>query len=238
MKRVITAEDFQALVPVLQSEYKKEGEGYILDLTDYEDPVKLKSAKDHEKLARKTAEDAARKLQEQLDALTEERDAMLAGSIPKKDAEKLETSYKDKLQKQKDLLEGQINAAHTALQKHLVDNVAIQMAAELTESPAVILPHLKGRLKAEKNEAGEFVTKVLDKDGKPSALTIEELKEEFIVHPDFKSIITATKASGGGAGGGKGGGGANSGKVDWNAPAKGIANNLRGRLLTPPGSAS
>ena len=229
MKRTVTAEEFSKLIPQLQAEYKKEGETYTLDLTDYEDPVKLKSAKDHEKEQRKLAEQKARELQTQLETLTEERDNMLKGSIPKADAEKLEKSYKDKMDKLKADLEGQLTAANGSLQTLLVDNVAQSLASEISTAPAVLMPHIKGRLKAEKGADGKFVTKVLDKDGAPSALSVEDLKQEFILHPDFKAIITGSKASGGGAGGGGSGGGAAGGKVNWSGSPKEIAASLKGK---------
>ena len=46
-------------------------------------------------------------------------------------------------------------------------------------------------------EGDSPVTRVLDKDGKPSAMTVEELAAEFVANKDFSAIITASKASGG-----------------------------------------
>lgn len=223
LKRIITADEHKALDAKLQAEYKADGEGFVLDLTDYEDPVKLKSAKDHEKKARQEAEKLARELKEQLDALTDERDNILKGNIPKADVEKLEGSWKSKLDKREKELSEQITAANSSLQKLLVDNVAQSLASKISTAPAVIMPHIKARLRAEKGENGEFITKVVDADGKPSALTVAELEKEFVLNKDFAPIITGSKASGGGAGGGGGGGGANTGKVDFTKSPKEIA---------------
>lgn len=227
--RIITAAAFAKLTAPLQAEYKKDSEGdnYTLDLTDYEDPVKLKQAKDHERDQRKLAEKASKDLQTKLDELTEERDGLLSGAIPKGDVQKLEQSYKDKMTKRETELNAQITAAHGTLQKVLVDNVATAMAAEISTSPALIMPHIKARLKTDKADDGTFVTKVVDKEGKPSALTVDDLKKEFVLNPDFKAIITGSKASGGGAGGGGGGGGASGAKVLLTGSPKDIAASFR-----------
>lgn len=234
LKRIITAAAFAALHANLQAEYKKdaEGDGYTLDLTDYEAPDKLLAAKNHEKTARQAAEKAARDLQASLDALTEERDGLLRGAIPKGDVEKLENSWKDKMTKREKELAAQIDAANGTLQTLLVDNVAQAIASEISTAPKVMMPHIQKRLKTEKNAEGKFETRVLDAEGKVSALSVDDLKEEFRLHPDFKTIITGSKASGGGAGGGGSGGGASSGgKVDWNGSPKAIAAALKPRVV-------
>jgi len=210
IKRIITKAEFDKLSADLKKEYKAEegGENYTLDLEGYEDPAALKRAKDHEKEQRKAAEKTAKDLQDQLAALTEERDGLLKGAIPKADVEKLENSYKSKFTAREKELNAQIEAANGSLQRLLVDNVAQTLATKISKSPTVIMPHIKSRLRAEKNTAGQYETKVVDKDGNISALTVEDLEKEFIDNKDFAPIITASRGSGGGAGGSNGGGGA------------------------------
>lgn len=214
IKRLITADEFSKLVPQFQGEYKKQDDGsYVLDLTDYEDPAALKRAKDFEKKEAAEAKRLLKEAQDNLSALTEERDNLIKGAIPKADVEKLESSYKTKLAAREKELTAQIETANAGLQKLLVDNVAKTLAAELSTAPAVMIPHIKSRLRAEKNTAGEFETKILDADGKLSALTIEDLKKEFIDNKDFSAILVGSKGSGGGAGGNGGGGGASPKKL-------------------------
>ena len=55
---------------------------------------------------------------------------------------------------------------------------------------------------------GVPVTVVLGQDGKPSALTIDDLKSELTANQAFAPIIAASKAAGGGASGSGNGGGA------------------------------
>lgn len=237
--RIIAAATFAALKPDLKAEYRenpdKAGE-FILDLSDYEDPAALKRAKDHERDEANNARKALKTAQDALTALTEERDNMLKGAIPKADVERLETSYKEKLKARETELKTQIDAAQGQLRNILIDNVATGLAAEVSNSPTLLVPIIQKRLKIEKTDAGEFVTRVLDKEGKPSAMTVKELREEIVLNPDYKAIITGSKASGGGAHGGGGGGGASGGKVDWNAKPGEIAKSLSGRLISPPNS--
>lgn len=234
LKRILTKDEHGKLAADIQKEYKadEKGENFILDLTDYEDPAALKRAKDHEKTARKAAEDALKAKETELAALIEERDGMLKGTVKKDDLDKLETSYKKKLADKEAELTKQIGGLTSNLTTILVDNEAIRIASEISNAPQVILPHIKARLKADFVD-GKAVTKVLDKDGNPSASTLEDLRKEFVDNKDFAPIITGSKGSGGGDHKGGGNGGAGSGKVDFNAPAGAVAKSLSSRLRTP-----
>ena len=66
-------------------------------------------------------------------------------------------------------------------------------------------------MKAEEVE-GQIKTRILDKDGNPTAQTFDDLEKEFLANKDFAPILVGSKGSGGGANGNNGGGGANSGK--------------------------
>ncbi len=220
LKKLITKEEHAKLSAELQKEYIADGDGFKIDVEGgFEDAAALKRAKDHEKEQRKAAELKSKELQDQITTLTEERDGLLKGAIPKADVEKLENSYKGKLAAREKELNTQIETANASLQTLLVDNVAQSLASELSTAPAVIMPHIKSRLRAEKNTEGKFETKIVDTDGKPSALSIDDLKKEFIANTAFAPILTGSKGSGGGAAGPGGGGATGSkGKVDWSKP--------------------
>jgi hypothetical protein len=80
---------------------------------------------------------------------------------------------------------------------------ATKIAAEIAVqgSADVLLPHLERRLRTEFRD-GSPVTVVLDKDGKPSAMSIDELKAEFQNSAAFAPLIVGTKANGAGRTGG------------------------------------
>lgn len=81
----------------------------------------------------------------------------------------------------------------------LRDGVALAMATKISNAPALLAPKIAERLKVDLS-GDEPKTVILGKDGKPDAeMTIEKLQQEVVANPDFKAIIIASKASGGGA---------------------------------------
>lgn len=195
MKIRITKDDYEKLSDELKSLYQEAGEGYQLELEDLEDTGALKRAKDHEKEARKQAEQKARELQAQLDELAN------AQSRKKGDIDALENSYKEKMAKMQQELESRYNALQDALQRKAVDSEATRLATELAGPHAsLLLPHIKSRLKAEVEE-GNVYTRVLGEDGKPTADTLDDLKNFFLANDVYSPVIIGSKATGGGAAG-------------------------------------
>lgn len=188
-----------------------------------EDVSGLKTKVD-ELLAEKKAEAKKRQEAEEAARKAAEEHARSSG-----DVEALEKSWQEKLSKREQELSEQIAALESDLGNITVGSTADSLAAELAlpGSAKALLPHIKQRLKTERRD-GKPVTTVLDADGKPSAMSIDDLKAEFANDPAFAPIIVGSKASGGGAGGAKGGGAATS-----NPFAKGEGFNLteQARLL-------
>lgn len=69
----------------------------------------------------------------------------------------------------------------------------------------MLLPHITSRLSVETID-GQPQIRVKDLQGNLSALSLDELKNEFRSNAAFKPLIAASNASGGGANGGQGGG--------------------------------
>lgn len=191
------------LPEALQSEYEQgeDGKYYLaLDQVPDEHPSMAKAlkAKKHEQGNAKEQKKRADDLQKQLDELTEERDNMLAGAVPKDDVEKLENSYKAKLTKRENELNAQIESMQGNLRGLLVDNKAQAMASQLSDYPDVLMPHIKSRLQAN-IEDGAAETRVLDAEGNVSADTVDDLAKEIAADKRFAPIIRGSQASGGGA---------------------------------------
>lgn len=200
----------QTDIPKGAEEHYAEKDGaWVLD-ADYEDTTALKAAKEHEKKARQTAEGKVRDLETTLGEKDEELNSLREGAIPKADVEALKKSYQGKYDKDIKERDEKIAALGGTVNKHLKDGEAVKIAAELFTSPNAGLPHVMSRLTVEQ-ENGEFVTKVLGPDGKPSALTIDDLKKEILQNKDLAPILVGSRASGGGANGGQGGSGAPTG---------------------------
>ena len=190
LKKKLTKEEHAKLSEHIKAEYIEDGDGFRLDIDGDEDTGALKRAKDREAQLRREAETKLREAQEQLDALGND-DARKKGDI-----QTLEKSWQKKLDDSKAEYESKLGKLTSHTKTQLVDNVAQQIASKISNAPALLLPHIKARLAAD-FEGDAPVTRILDKDGKPSAMTVEELSAEFVANKDFSAIITASKASGG-----------------------------------------
>ena len=122
------------------------------------------------------------------------------GNKKKGDIDALENSWKQKLETQKSDFENQISALNGSLSGLLVDNNAQKLASELAieGSSEALIPHITRRLGVDVRE-GKHVPVVLDAEGKPSALTLDELKAEIGSNAAFAPLISGSKANGGGA---------------------------------------
>jgi hypothetical protein len=183
--------------------YEKGEAGYTLkvDGIPREDVSGLKKKVD-ELLAEKKAADAKRREAEEAARLADEERARKSG-----DLSALEKSWQDKLAR----IEAEKSAALTESQKQIqaltVGRTATDIAAEIAVpgTAKVLLPHISSRLSVDVRD-GVPVVVVLDTNGKPSAASLEELKQELANDPAFAPLIVGSKASGGGAAGATRGG--------------------------------
>lgn len=205
LKTKITAAEHAALADNLKSEYKLVGTDYLLETDDL---TELRNAKDREVQARKDAEAERDRLKAEKDAADAEVQAAKDEAARKKgDVAAIETSWQAKLEAAK--VEGEAKAAklQTQLDNLLVANKAKDIANEISTTPDLIEPLIAARLKAE-TEGDVAITRVLDANGKPSAMSLDDLKKEFIANPRFAVIIKGSGGQGGGAGADLPGGGA------------------------------
>lgn len=209
LKSKVTKAEFDALPEALKEHYKEVGDHYLLDSDDAEELRKAKEREAEERKREKERADAAEKAQRE----AEERERVAKEEAAKKkgDIAALELSWKEKSEKAVADEKTKREATEAQLRMLLVDNVAISIANEISTSPKLIIPHLKARMAAELT-GDKPITRVLDADGKPSALSLDDLKKEFVANADFAAIIKGSNANGGGAGGNGSGGGAPSGK--------------------------
>ena len=195
LKIKLTKAEHAALNDAIKPEYKAEGEDFVLDTdTPFEDVTGLKKALQTQKDQRLEFSTKNAALEKQVAALTEEKETLETRAKAPGDLEK---SYKTKIEKmdadgktERERLTGQLRSI-------LVDGVATQMASEISTAPHLLTPHLKSRLSIEEVD-GKFITRVLDSEGKASALSVNEFKEEILADTKFAPILTASKASGGG----------------------------------------
>jgi hypothetical protein len=209
-------------------EYKPGDDGkFVLDIEVADGKVNhpavtaLLSAKQREAEARTKAEGKARELAEKLEATILEKENLLKGTVPKDNFAALEASYKERSEREKGelktALEGEITKLSGSLKTVLVDNVARSIATGLAinaESIPLFLPFIAPRLTVEMDADGHAKTRVVDKEGKPSAATLEDLAKEISALPMFAPLIIGSKATGSSADGGHAGGSAPAKKLD------------------------
>lgn len=155
-----------------------------------------------ELLAEKKAEQQKRKEAEEQARKEAEENARKNGNI-----EALEKSWGEKFTARETELLNEKQSLEAQVYKLTVGSKATELAAKLAVpgSDSVLLPHISNRLQVETVD-GEIKIRVLDLQGKPSALSIEDLEKEFRANEAFKPLIRASGASGSGASGGQGGG--------------------------------
>lgn len=193
----------------LRQYYKEQQDGsFILQVEGADDFSKLKAAKEHEKEMRKEAEEQQRQLREQYIAEKKKNEQIkLDQEKAKGDVDAVDASWKKKFEEREAELQKQNSDLLNNIKSSKKDSAALNLATELTDGKAnnLILPHITSRLDVEIVE-GVPVVKVLDKDGKPSANNLEDLKKEFFTNEEFSAIVVSSKAGGGGATGGASGG--------------------------------
>ena len=203
-------ESLDGLSEDVKKEYTEKDGKFYLDiegLDEHPGVGALKRAKDHEKTLRQKAEEKATSLEDQLTAKDNEIEGLRTGAVPKDDVNALKTSYEQKLSGKETEFNEKYGKLNSLVEKHMLDGKALELATEISTVPALLVPHIRGRLKLEEVN-GELSVSVLDATGKPSAASMDDLRKELLSNKNFAPILIGSKASGGGANGGSGGGGA------------------------------
>lgn len=209
----LTKEQYDALPAAVKALFKKDGDDYVpAEKSGGDDDAgALKRALEREREERK-------ELAKQLKELKDKQDADdHARNKDKGDIDAINASWQKKLDKAIADKDAVIKAREDSLRQLLVTSKAQELAGELSTAPHLLVPFIERRLAADFSEDGKAATRVLDKDGKLSALSLDELKKEMLADKAYASIMKASNASGGGASGGSGEGGAFDGKRYRNA---------------------
>lgn len=155
-------------------------------------------------------------LKRALERVRQEKDAAIAearanGSKTTEEIEAVRRSADAQIKTLKD----QIAEADKRVQASYLDKTVSELAVELCgDNAPILMPHLKNRLVVEAPD-GVPLVRVLGKDGKASALSVEDFKAEIKADKLFAPVLQAGRASGSGTSGGNstnGGAGGGSGK--------------------------
>lgn len=106
----------------------------------------------------------------------------------------------------------------TAMERYMIDAAAVSELAKHSDSPKLLLPHVKSRMKVVEQD-GEFHARIVDENGNvrigngqgSSPMTLSELIEEMRQDKEFALAFRGSGSSGGGAS--KSSGGAGGAKV-------------------------
>lgn len=185
--------------------------GFKLAVEGIEDPAELRRAKQRETEGRKAAEKRIADMEAA--QATKDEDARKAKEEALKkagDVDSLQKSWQEKYDKdieaERNKYVPALSEMEKDLQREMIDRHATEIAAaiSLPGSEKVLFPHVQRRLRIEMRD-GRRTTVVVDPEGKASAMTLDELKKEFVADKGFAPMLAASRASGGGANGGKGG---------------------------------
>lgn len=199
-------DSLEGLEPAVAAMYEEKDGKFVLKVEGIpqpEDTTGLRN-KVEELLREKKDEKARREQAEEAARIAAEEAARKNG-----DTEALDRSWNEKYSKAL----GEKDQALTALQAQVhaltVGATAARLAGELAVqgSSAVLQRLIEPRLSMDMRD-GKPVVVVLDNEGRPTALTPDELKNEIISDAALAPLVAGSKATGGGAAGSKGGGAA------------------------------
>lgn len=187
----ISKAEWEKLSDEQKALYTAKGDDYqmqIEGLPDFEGmQSKLNTLLDETKQAKKDKAEAEAKAKAEA-----EEAARKNGNV-----EALEKSWGEKLAQSQAAHKAELAKYHDQVSKLMVTNEAQALASKLFGKNAALLQHhVVGRLALEQGENGEFKTRVLDKDGKASAMSLADLEKEFSGREDFKGLLVTTKATG------------------------------------------
>ena len=173
-------------------------------LADYEKRVIAMDAKINDLLGEKKDEAKKRKAAEKQAATDAAAAAQKSG-----DVDAINESWQKKYDTDLAAANEGKDDALKMLRLEKVHSKAVELATTLAVpgSADVLLPHIESRLSMDIKD-GRAVAVVMDAQGKPSALTVDELGKEIANNAAFAPLIVASNAAGGGANGKSSGGAA------------------------------
>ena len=220
-------DSLEGLAADVAKEYTKGDDGkFHLDVEGLEDTGALKRSKDHEKARRQKAEQALTEMNSKLEDLQNQLDNVGENG-------KLDDKLKLKLEKQITELTAKLTAREGELVGEIsrltATQAAEQLAAKLSDSPGLMLPHLKSRVVTEMVD-GKAVVKVKDPDGEVGVMSLADLEKEIRANKEYAPILRGSQGSGSGAPGSGSGGGQSQKPLDYSkASPKEIAEHLKAK---------
>lgn len=206
LKHQLTAFEYTALSEELKSHYKLQGNGsYSLDLGEgfyvYDkDPIPLLNALEKEREETKKAKAAADKLEAEKRAA--EAAKLTDGEEIRKHYQKELDDFKKGIAEEKRQAAAELKAQRERAASSSANTQALQLSTELFGDNAMLmLPHMQNRLKGIVNAEGNVLVQIIDPMTGTPALdqNFENFKKAVSTDPLFKSMVVASRGSGGSA---------------------------------------
>lgn len=195
LRRKITKNAFEGLNEALKGEYKPNPKNDAEYYLDVDDASELNRAVERQTKRADDAEANALQASETIKTLEQK---IKDGSAKMPDVEALEKSWQKKLDKAE--LKGieTVKRLQHSIVETLVEGNAKTIATEISTVPGLMSRAIRDRLSVEFDGDTPHL-RVLGADGKPSAATLDELKQEMLANKEYAAIVIASKASGGNA---------------------------------------
>lgn len=185
----LTKEQYDALPEGLKAQFKAVGDEFE-QIPQGEDVQGLKDQ--NAKLLAEKRE--AKKLQDE--AAAEAKRLVDENARKSGDVAALEKSWQEKLNAKEAELTGKLSSYQKTVNELTIGSAAKEIGAKVFgKNAGLMTPHILQRLALEEVD-GAFKVRVT-KDGKPSALTMDDLAKEFQVNPEYASVVVASQSSGG-----------------------------------------
>ncbi len=215
MKKVIKA--LTDVIEAYRSEYVAAADGtFVLAVEGEEDTSALKNAYERTKVELKDVRTERDKLK------TEKETAEAAALVASGDIKAIKESYDNKITALENAQKEAAKKAERAITEAKKVEIADTIAKDISTVPLMMRDQVMKRLKVTLQDDVP-VPLVLDKDGKASAMSLEELKAELLANKEFAPILIASKAKGGGAGTQQSNGPPGTGSSGGDTPAKQLA---------------
>jgi hypothetical protein len=187
LKQKLSDTEFVALNDVLKAEYTKKDDGSYYLETD--EAKELVNALQRLKEANKGNEEMVASINAQLREAKEEA-ARKSGDIVA-----IENSWKAKSKAQKEADEAEKKQLMQVAKEGYINSLLSNIVGKFALPEKHVRRDFEERIEVV-FENGRPVHRILDKDGKVSALTIDDLEKEFVADTNYSKYIIASKASG------------------------------------------
>jgi len=193
IKRKISKEEFEKLPDILKSEYEEKGGSYIAIIDGDDEAVEaLKKAKEHESNAHKETKTKMKELEDRLNTMDYD------GKKKNNDIEAIEKSWSEKLANREKELSGERDSLKSMLSSSLRDATIASIASKIVKPDAQRLfkKSIEERFNVEL-DGDKPAIRILDREGKPSAMSLDDFEKEILADKEYSSILVGSKASGG-----------------------------------------